>query len=220
MFKLNSLAALVAATSSILLLSVSQAHALYIDFADYRGAESGNAAELTFEGLSISITAAPSDYDLRITEAGLGVRCTDGFFSCLGNQGDQIDAEWGESISISFLDGPVVVNSVDFDEIFLGETAVVQADASPSVEVRGTAWRARDASASADLAGVVTSRLTISTSGLFSDTSVRGIDFDVLGDVGTVTPVDPQRPTSPIPEPASALLFAAGLATAGLARKR
>ena len=219
-------AALAAALCALLVIPVSQAQALYLDFADFRGAESGNTADLTFEGLNISITSAPSDYDLTITRSGLGVRCTDGWRDCLGNQRGQIDAEWGESIAVTFLDGPVVVNRVDFERIYWGEVALVDTDASDTTAAYGNGWGGRRGRASADLAGVVTSQLVISSYRRFSDAALRGIDFDLVAGIDPVLPidpvrpVDPQRPTSPIPEPTSALLFGAGLATAGVVRRR
>lgn len=140
---------------TLVALGAGQAQALYIDFADYQGAESGNAAQLSFEGLSISISSSPTDFELEISEVGLGVRCTAGFFGCLGNQSGEIDAAWNEAVTITFEGGPVAIQSVDLERIYRGEVAVV-ATPDAGVQVRGSSGLFGGATARVDMGGVVT----------------------------------------------------------------
>ena len=116
--------ALVRAAMALLFLAASSAQAIYVDFADYQGAAAGNSALIDVEGHLISISANPTRYDLSIMNAGLGVACTDRRGRCRGNQSAQIDAEWRESIVITFNDGPVEFVGVDLSRLYSGEIAV------------------------------------------------------------------------------------------------
>ncbi len=194
-----------------LALGASQAQAIHVDFADYRGAASGSGATIEVGGVSLSISAQPSPFDLRINGAGLGVKCTHGFFRCLTNQSGQIDSEWNESIVITFDDGPVSLKSVALRKLFRGETAVVGMERRERV-VHGS----RNGRANVSMAGVIVERLVFSARGWFSDFSVRGIEFDLID--GTTG--GPRPAPHPAPEPSAALLFAAGLAAVGARVRR
>ena len=199
-------------------LASTQASALYVDFADFQGAESGNQASIEADGVSISITSNPSNFDLSISNSGLGVQCAGGFWACLGNQSNQIDAEWNESIVITFNDGPVVLNSVDLSRFHAREVALIST-AGEGTAVRGSGFSERTGGRTVDLGGIVTDQLVVTTLGWFSDASLRGLDFDLIDSQPStpVRPTDPQ-PTTPIPEPTAAMLFGAGLVATRLRR--
>ena len=189
------------------LLAAANAQAIYVDFADYQGAASGNRADIDVGGYSLTITSQPTNFDLAISNAGLGVSCTNGFWRCLTNSSTQIDAEWNEQITITFNDGPVVLNEVFLSRIYRGEVAVVEAGAFETA-VRGRGFRRHTTNAIVGLGGIEVTEVTISARGWFSDVAVRGIDFDVF------------EPTNAIPEPQAALLFAAGFGIVALRRRR
>ncbi len=193
------------------------ASALYVDFADYQGQQSGSQANITAHGLSITIDSHPSDFNLSITDSGLGVECTAGFWGCFTNQPDQIDAEWQEAIIITFNDGPVALNSVDLSRIYSGEIALVATN-SGGTAVMGSGYNEETARYTVDMDGVVADRFIVATWGWFSDASLQGMDFDLVAE--SVVPVDPTPgPGSAIPEPSAALLFFAGIATVATRRR-
>lgn len=195
------------------------ASALYVDFADYQGMQSGSQANISAHGLSITIDSYPSDFNLSITDAGLGVECTAGFWGCFTNQPDQIDAEWQEAIVITFNDGPVSLSSVDLSRIYSGEIAVV-ATASAGAAVMGDGTSEDTANYTVDMGGVIADRFVVSTWGWFSDAALRGMEFELIGE--PVRPIDPTPgggPGSAIPEPSAALLFFAGIATVATRRR-
>jgi len=198
----------------VVLLWSGSAQALYLDFADFQGSESGNRADINFDGTSISISSQPSRFDLTISNSGLGVGCTDGFWRCLSNSDSQIDAEWNEQITITFNDGPVAVESVILSQLYRGEVAVVGTEALRTT-VEGTGWRRRSSTAVVDMGNVMASEITFSARGWFSDMSVRGIVFNRSASVGSVP-----GPTHPVPEPHAALLFIAGLGVVAARRGR
>ena len=199
---------MILAISAVGLLVAANAQAIYVDFADYQGAASGNRADIDVGGHSLTITSQPTRFDLSISRAGLGVSCTNGFWRCLTNSSTQIDAEWNEQITITFNDGPVVLNEVYLSRLYSGEVAVVEAGSfETAVRGRGGWWQ-NASNAAVGLGGIEVTEIVISARGWFSDVAVRGIDFDVY------------EPTNAIPEPQAALLFAAGLGLVALRRRR
>ena len=159
------------------LLVASSAQAVYVDFADYEGQQSGNHASIVApDGTNLEISAAPSDFDLAITSAGLGVQCNRSFWTCLTNQSNQIDAEWGEQITITF-DEVTIVNSVDLGLLFNGEIAVI---GNTSI-VGENSYFTSNGDTTIDLGGISVTELTFSAQSLFSDFSIRGIDFTAGG---------------------------------------
>ena len=185
------------------------AQAIYLDFAAYQGSESGNSADLMIGGQSVTVSSQPTRYDLRISRAGLGIRCTDTFEECSGNSDNQIDSEWLEQITITFNDGPVELNSVLLSRIYRNDIAIVSAG-SESTEVRGSAlgwWDWENAHVNLDMGGIVVSEITLTAFGQHSDYTVRAIDFN------------PRVVSSPIPEPHAALLFAVGMGVVASRRR-
>jgi hypothetical protein len=203
---------LVLTTAATFLLAAS-AQAIYVDFADYQGAASGNTATIYVEDQTIDITAMPTDFDLTISRDGLGVKCTDGFWNCFGNQGRQIDAEWGEEITITFQDA-VTINSVDLSLLYEGEVAVVGTSNGAETLIKGdTQYLSGDRGiATVELGGVGVTELTFSARYIFSDFSLKGIDFTP----GVVSEPGNGGPTTAVPEPSAALIFAAGFGVAAL----
>ena len=187
------------------MLVTSSAHAIYVDFADYRGTDPGNSMTFEAGGQSITIAASPSDYDLRFTRSGAGVACTGSRLECFGNSSSQID--FNEEISITFNDGPVLLNSVELSRFYYGERAVLETD-DTTTEVRGTGWRNRSGNRDVDFGGIVVTQLTISSRGWFSDAALRGLDFSLA----SATTGSGSNPSAPVPEPHAALLFGAGIA--------
>ena len=192
------------------------AQAIYLDFADYQGSESGNRANIEVDGTSITISSRPTRFDLTISNSGLGVGCTDGFWGCLSNSRSQIDAEWNEQITITFNDGPVSLERVVLSRLYSGEVAVVGTEAVDNT-VEGSGWRRRTSTVAVDMGGALVSEITVSARGWFSDMSVRGLVFNRPGSLDSLP--RPQ-PTSAIPEPTAALLFVAGLGVAASKRRR
>ena len=202
---------------AIVLLAASPALAVYVDFADHIGAQSGNTAKIVDDGLALTVTSYPTNFDLSITGSGLGVKCTSGFWHCLGNSSSQIDAEWGEAVKISFDHGPQSIEFIDLSKIFRGEVAVIAVDDSLE-KVHGTSFRAKDANKRIDLGGVVATSITVTTRGWFSDVAIRGLK---VAAGKPVVPIDPKpNPANPVPEPSAALLFGAAFAVIGTARRR
>ena len=189
-------------------LATTSAEAIYVDFADYQGAASGNRADIDAGGYSLTITSQPTRFDLSISRNGLGVSCTSGFWRCFTNSPTQIDAEWNEQITITFNDGPVVLNDVHLSRLYSWEVAVVaNDDFTTAVRGRGGWWR-RASNVVVGLGGIEVTEIAISARGWFSDVAVRGLDFDVF------------EPTTAIPEPHAALLFGAGIGLVALRRRR
>ena len=209
---------LFALVASIMMIATS-AQAIYVDFADYQGAEVGNETTIEVDGHSISISANPTRYDLSITDSGLGVACTDRRRNCRGNSSSQIDAEWRESIVITFNDGPVELTAVDLSSLYGGEVAVVQAE-DFGVSVRGRGWSRRHSDRRVDFDELVTDQIIVSTWGWFSDASLQGIEFNAISGVDANVPIDQDPPISPVPEPGAALLFVAGLGAVGSVSRR
>ena len=201
---------------AITLLWSGNAQAIYLDFADFRGSESGHQAEISIDGYSITVSSRPTRFDLTISNSGLGVGCRGRSWRCRGNSRSQIDAEWNEQITITFNDGPVSLDRVLLSRLYRGEVAVIGAEALRT-RVAGTGWRRGRSTAVVDMGGILVSEIRISARGWFSDLSVRGLVFDRA----TAVDVRPgPRPTHPVPEPHAALLFAVGLGVVASRRQR
>lgn len=199
------------AAITLAVLCSTNAHALYIDFANYQGSESGHGAELIVGGYSITISSQPTDFDLTISSTGLGVACAGSSRNCRSNSRDQIDAEWNEQIRITFNDGPVVLNEVFYSRLYRGEVATIHTDdylGSVRGRGRGLGLFGRSGNTRLGMSGIGTTQFVVSTYGRFSDFSLRGIDFDVFE---SVTGQPEQQPTHPVPEPRAALLFVFGI---------
>ena len=197
---------------SVMFVTAS-AQAIYVDFADYSGLSPGSSMTFDADGQSITISATPSDYNLRFTSAGAGVSCTGSLAECFGNSSSQVD--YNEELTITFNDGPVLLNTVELSRFYYGERALIETDDSEQL-VRGTGWRNRSGDREVDMAGIVVTKLTISSQGWFSDAAIQGFDFSLAS---AVTGQD-QNPAGPIPEPHAALLFGAGIALTAARRGR
>lgn len=204
---------------SLLVLSVmliaSSAQAVYVDFADYRGLTGSNPATIDASGYSITISAKPASHDLTFTRAGIGVSCNGSWRHCWRNRPGQIGP--GENVTITFNDGPVLLNNVELSRFYLGEKALVTTD-DESRLVRGLGWRNRSNNRLVDMGGILVSELTVTSRGWFSDVALRSIDFSLTGAVSG----DPNGggPSGAVPEPGAALLFGAGMLLTAVRRKR
>lgn len=214
MFRLLALTA----SACCLLLAAGPVGAATITFSDYQGVESGNTASISQDGFSLQITANPSHYDLTIGSDGLGVACTDGFWSCLSNDPGEIDATHGESVVIDF--GELVrLYDVDLLNLYSGgllpdERAAVEA-AGVLVTVDGDDFLFGDGDASVDFGGILTSSVSFQAVGMYySDFSVAAVTVGRAGAAG------PASGGPAVPEPGAALVFALGLVAVGSRARR
>jgi len=110
----------------------------------------------------------------------------------------------GQTVTITFSDGPVALDKITISSLFAGEVAVVTVG-DQSVEMSGRVMRR---GGSVDMGGMVASQVTVTKTGWHSGLTVAGIRGDLS--VGPVV----DGPGPPVPEPSAALLFVVGMTVA------
>ena len=221
------LSSFVAALAFVLISSSAQA--ISVDLAV-------NGGSVEEGGITIS-SQKTSSFDIVHFPSGESSGCSGGLTDCLVASGSTLvaqqgsgnviqsapatsispmRAEWTKTTTITFEGGAVALNTLSFEKLYDGTTALITTADGSTITVAGSEIHSLggDGSIDADLGGIAVSQISITSESFMFQPEVKSIDFNLSGS----TPGDGY--SNPVPEPTAGLLFFVGMGVVATATRR